>query len=74
MMKGLITAPHKPRLVVHMHTIDLENKKRRNVDNFCGFDDGSLACINSDQKMIFQHSVVNDIILLIHQENVAIYF
>ena len=49
MMKDLITAPHKPHLVVHMHTIDLENKKRRNVDNFCGVD-GSLACVNIDQE------------------------
>jgi hypothetical protein len=51
--KDQITARHKPRLVVHMHTIDLENKKRRNVDNFCGVNDGSFACASSDQKWYF---------------------
>jgi len=34
MTKDQITARHKPHLVVHMHIIDLENKKRRNADNF----------------------------------------
>jgi hypothetical protein len=50
MTKDQITARHKPHLVVHMHIIDLENKKRRNADNFRGVDDGCLACVNSDQK------------------------
>jgi hypothetical protein len=35
-MKDQITAHRKPHLVAHMHTIDLENKKRRNADNFSG--------------------------------------
>jgi len=50
MMKVQIIARHKPHLVVHMHIIDLENKKRRNVDNYCGVDNGCLACVNSDQE------------------------
>jgi hypothetical protein len=50
MMKDQITARHKPHLVVHMHIIDLENKKRRNVDNFCGVDYGCLACVNTDKE------------------------
>jgi len=50
MTKDQITARHKPHLVVHMHIIDLENKKRKNVDNFCGVNDGSLACVNSNQE------------------------
>jgi hypothetical protein len=33
MMRDQITAHLKPHLVVRMHTIDLENKKRRNADN-----------------------------------------
>jgi hypothetical protein len=37
-MKDQITAHHKPHLVAHMHTIDLENKKRKNADNCYGND------------------------------------
>jgi len=51
MTKDQITARHKPHLVAHMHIIDLENKKRRNVDNFCGVDDGCLACVNRNDDI-----------------------
>lgn len=33
MMKDQITVHLRPHLVVRMHIIDLENKKRRNADN-----------------------------------------
>jgi hypothetical protein len=50
MMKDQIIARHKPHLVAHIHIIDPENKKRKNVDNFCGVDNGCLARVNSDKE------------------------
>jgi hypothetical protein len=52
MMRDLITAHHKPHLVVHMHTIGPENKKKRNADNFLAVSGMTvLLCVNSDQEI-----------------------